>query len=105
MSNGPFGDYGSVVSMLNWPYIDWDRLPSASARGGDWMNVWLCIMHGPNILYYPFTGNLGRLTWVKGYFSRKSSAIPSPTIACWVFSCFRNPPNSDMDYRIFNVRM
>ena len=24
--------------------------------------------------------------------------------ACWVFSCFRNPPNSDMDYRIFNVR-
>ena len=28
-------------------------------------------------------------------------ALPSPTIACWVFSCFRNPPNSDyMDYRI-----
>ena len=24
--------------------------------------------------------------------------------ACWVFSCFCNPPNSDMDYRIFNVR-
>ena len=24
--------------------------------------------------------------------------------ACWVFSCFRNRPNSDMDYRIFNVR-
>ena len=23
---------------------------------------------------------------------------------CVVFSCFRNPPNSDMDYRIFNVR-
>ena len=23
--------------------------------------------------------------------------------ACWVFSCFRKPPNSDMD-RIFNVR-
>ena len=22
---------------------------------------------------------------------------------CAVFSCFRNPPNSDMDYRIFNV--
>ena len=21
--------------------------------------------------------------------------------ACWVFSCFRNPPNSDMEYRIF----
>ena len=25
--------------------------------------------------------------------------------ACLVFSCFGNPPNSDMDYRIFNVRM
>ena len=24
--------------------------------------------------------------------------------ACWVFSCFHNPLNSDMDYRIFNVR-
>ena len=24
--------------------------------------------------------------------------------ACWVFSCFHNPPHSDMDYRIFNVR-
>ena len=25
--------------------------------------------------------------------------------ACWVFSCFRNPPrNSDMDYRICNMR-
>ena len=23
--------------------------------------------------------------------------------ACWVFSCFRNAPNSDMDYRIFKV--
>ena len=25
--------------------------------------------------------------------------------ACWVFSCLCNPPDSDMDYRIFNVRM
>ena len=24
--------------------------------------------------------------------------------ACWVYLCFRNPPNSDRDYRIFNVR-
>ena len=33
------------------------------------------------------------------------AALPSPTSACrWVFSCFRNTPNSNMDYRIFNVR-
>ena len=24
--------------------------------------------------------------------------------ACWMFYCFHNPPNSDMDYGIFNVR-
>ena len=24
--------------------------------------------------------------------------------ACWVFCCFFNPPNSEMDYGIFNVR-
>ena len=24
--------------------------------------------------------------------------------ACWVCLCCHNPPNSDMDYRIFNVR-
>ena len=32
------------------------------------------------------------------------AALPSPTSACWVLSCFRNPLNSDMDYRIFNMR-
>ena len=32
------------------------------------------------------------------------TALPSPTSTCWVFSCFSNPPNSDMDYRIFNAR-
>ena len=28
-----------------------------------------------------------------------------PKSACWVFSCFRNPRNSDINYRIFNVRV
>ena len=31
--------------------------------------------------------------------------LPSPTSACWVFSCFRNLQNSDMDYTMFNVCM
>ena len=26
------------------------------------------------------------------------------TSACWLFSCFHNPPNSDMDYKISNMR-
>ena len=25
--------------------------------------------------------------------------------ACWLFWCFLTPPNSDVDYRIFNARM
>ena len=32
------------------------------------------------------------------------TALPSLTSACWIFSCFRNPPSSEMDYRISNVR-
>ena len=49
-----------------------------------------------------------------GSSSRFSQGKPAatesryPTItnlsACWSFSCFHNPPNSDMDCRIFNVR-
>ena len=33
------------------------------------------------------------------------AALPSAAGACWVFSFFRNPPNPDMDYRMFNVRI
>ena len=39
---------------------------------------------------------------------RKPTSIESryPSYgAYWVFQCFHNPQNSDMDYRIFNVRM
>ena len=49
----------------------------------------------------PFSGNLGRLTWVR--LHQPQEQLPSPRSACWVFSCFCNPPNSDMDYRIFNM--
>ena len=31
--------------------------------------------------------------------------LSGPQSVSWVFSCFRNPPKSDMSYRIFNVRM
>ena len=47
----------------------------------------------------PFVENVGHL------MSATRAALPSPSkIAHWVFSCFRTPPNSDVDYRIFNVR-
>ena len=35
---------------------------------------------------------------------RQSHATQPKVHAYWVFSCFHNPPNSDTDYRIFNMR-
>ena len=32
------------------------------------------------------------------------AALSSAISACFIFLCFHNPPNSDMDCRIFNVR-
>ena len=41
-----------------------------------------------------------------GKASSHGTALPSFVwvFSCVQFSCFRNPPNSDMDYRILNVR-
>ena len=39
-----------------------------------------------------------------GKASGQSTALPSFCPLCAVFSCFRNPPNSYKDHRIFNVR-
>ena len=55
---------------------------------------------GPNAMHRKF-----RLL-SEGKASSHSTALPSffCFFLCAVFSCFHNPPNSDMDYRIFNVR-
>ena len=45
-------------------------------------------------------GNSG--CFQRGKPAAKESRYPTFG-ACWVFWCFYNPPNSDMDYRIFNV--
>ena len=46
-------------------------------------------------------GNSGRL--LRGKPAATESRYPTYG-ACWMFGCFHNPPNSDMDYRIFIVR-
>ena len=46
-------------------------------------------------------GNSGCLPWGKP--AGTESRYPTYG-ACWVFYCFHNPLNSDMDYGIFNVR-
>ena len=46
-------------------------------------------------------GNLGCFPWGKP--AATESHYPT-YYACWVFSSVHNPPNSGMDYRIFNMR-
>ena len=50
-------------------------------------------------LYYPIQEIRAALPG-HGYCT---SSATNPTSACWVVSCFRNPPNSYMNYRISNV--
>ena len=45
-------------------------------------------------------GNSGCFPWEKPAMTESRY---STYCACWVFQCFYNPPNSDMDYRIFNL--
>ena len=47
---------------------------------------------------------MGTSGWLlRGKPAATESRYPTYS-ACWVFLCFLNPPNFDMDYRIFNVR-
>ena len=46
--------------------------------------------------------NPGRLTWGK-LQQPQEQRYPILQVHGELFSCFRNPPNSNMDYRIFNV--
>ena len=46
-------------------------------------------------------GNPGCFHWLKP--AATGSCYPT-YCACWVFYCFHNPPNFDMDYRLFHVR-
>ena len=46
---------------------------------------------------------MGNLGCIPGESQLGQSRYPAYD-TCWVCLCFYNPPNSDMDYRIFNVR-
>ena len=49
-------------------------------------------------------GKFGPSYLRKATAASRAALTQSYKCICWVFSCFRNPPNSDIDYRIFNVR-
>ena len=66
-----------------------------------------CIFYFLHTLYYlSLSGKFGPpyLGKAKSITAAARAAVPNPASACWVFSCFRNPPNYDIDYRIFNER-
>ena len=90
--------FGSLQTMFLWLH-----------KQRSFHGVW-CVFSQPFILndcrytLLSLPGNSsGRLTWVR-LQQPQEQRKPSPTSACWVFSCFRNPRNSDMDCRIFTVR-
>ena len=100
---GPlYSDIQSVLSILladNTASVQ----TRAQVRGGRWP----CLYSAINILNFihfiiPFwkfgPHYLGKAT------AAARAALPSPICASWVILCFRNPLNSDMDYKIFNVR-
>ena len=94
-----------------------DTVKHLNYEYGHVMAVIQCLMPQPPIkkkkkklntlfysLYYPSFGKFGQ-PYLGKATAEARAALPSLTSACWVFSCFCNPPNSDMDDRIFNVRM
>ena len=53
--------------------------------------------HGSHAFTHTLHTNTVTTTWCK------APGQPLFVIAYWVFSCFRNPPNSDIDCRIISV--
>ena len=66
------------------------------------VSVSVCLFLSVSVCVYytllSLVGNSGRLYPGKTTAAARA-ALSSPTSACWVFSCFRNPPNFDTDYR------
>ena len=79
--------------------------------GGCFARQFYLLGHFPRLQYFVSTSVLSHWDFfhgISGCFPQgKPAATESryPTYnACMVFECFHNPPDSDTDYRIFNVR-
>ena len=61
-----------------------------------------------NIILLLLRSSIGGVAYVTVFLIPPPLGQPNSvfggTDARWLFSCFHNPPNSDGDYRIFNVR-
>ena len=62
-----------------------------------------------NFFFYNFIVPIGFLPCeirvaFPGESQLRQSRATQLTVSCWVFWCLRNPPNSDINYGIFNVR-
>ena len=65
----------------------------------------VCVYYMPEVAY-SFINPFGKFgpPYLGKATAAARAAVPSHTSAYWVVLCFRNPSNSDIDHRIFNVR-
>ena len=75
---------------------------AGSLRGGA-RALCLCFLFFFFNTLLSLSGNSGRLTWVR-LQPPQEQLYPVLLVHAGFFSCFHNPPNSDTEYRIFNVR-
>ena len=84
------------------PTVNWWKSLFPIIQKLMWYVLLICLIY----LFIHFTVPFGKFR--PPYLGKATAAaratLPNPAGACWVFSCFRNPPNSDMDYRIFYMR-
>ena len=64
-----------------------------------WEEIALSISLSIYFIHFIIPFGKFRLPYLGKATAAARAPLPSPTSACWVFSCFRNPPNSVMDYR------
>ena len=50
------------------------------------------------VILFCLLRNSSRLTWLRLQQPQKQRRLASPTSACWIISCFRKPPNSDLTW-------
>ena len=96
------------MSCKVWAGSVLHSLSNRSSSTPDRHPALLCLRISPRFcgIYYTLLIPCGKLgpPYLGKATAASRAALPNPTSACWVFSCFRHPSNSDMDYRIFNVR-
>ena len=82
----------SSSGLFYWPSVSWLTRASCIRKTSTSVSA--------KMIFSPL-GNSG--CFLRGKPAATESHYPTYS-SCWVFQFLHNPPNSDMDYRIFNMR-